>query len=177
MISLNIAYALGIIIIILFGAVVYLSVSIVSINNNGAYFDSYVLQHGYSNADYDALQNQVNDLNATANLTKSTGWFNNLTISNVAGDVVNLTPPTSVPYAGYVAVQVNSLTGNNNTAVEMIFSSAIFSSGTYNSDVRQPVGVGGTVIFTILPTTNLVIKIGTLDGSAATETVTIVYYY
>jgi hypothetical protein len=119
----------------------------------------------------------VNDLNDIVNLTKSTGWVNNLTISNAVGNVVSWKPSTSVSYAGYVAVQVSSLTGNNNTFVEMIFSSTIFSSGTYNADVGQPVGVSGTVVFPVLPTTNLEVKIGTSDGSAATETVTIVYFY
>ncbi|MGD0978725.1 MAG: hypothetical protein ABR962_06235 [Candidatus Bathyarchaeia archaeon] len=177
MVSRNVAIALGIICIISIAVIAYLSASIISEHNNSSYFNSYVLTHGHSNADYDALQNQVNDLNDIVNLTKSTGWVNNLTISNAVGNVVSWKPSTSVSYAGYVAVQVSSLTGNNNTFVEMIFSSTIFSSGTYNADVGQPVGVSGTVVFPVLPTTNLEVKIGTSDGSAATETVTIVYFY
>lgn len=177
MVRSSVAVALGIICIILIIVIAYLSTNILSEQNNSSTYNSYVLAHGHSNADYDALQNQVNDLNDTVNLKKYTGWLNNQTISNTAGNVANWKPTTLVSYAGYVAVQVNSLTGNNNTFVEMKFSSAIFSSGTYNADVRQPVGVSGTVVFPILPTTNLEVNIGTLDGSAATETVTIVYFY
>jgi hypothetical protein len=170
--------AMGIICIILIIVIAYLSTNILSEQNNSAYFNNYVAAHGHSNADYDSLQNQVNDLNEIVNLTKFMGWVNNQTVSNTASNVVSWKPSTSVSYAGYVAVQVNSLTGNNNTFVEMRFSSAILSSsGTYNADVRQPVGVSGTVVFPILPTTNLEVMIGTSDGIAATETVTVVYFY
>jgi hypothetical protein len=96
----------------------------------------------------------------------------NQTISNTAGSVANWKPSTSVSYAGYIVVQVNSLTGNNNMFVEMTFSSP-----NYNADTRQEFNVSGTLVFPILPTTNLDVKIGTSDGSASTETVTMVYFY
>jgi hypothetical protein len=172
MVSRSFALAMGIICIILIIIIACLSASIISTQNNSSFFNNYVSTHGHSNADYDALQNQVNDLNDIVNLKKSMGWVNNQTISNIAGNVARWTPSTSVSYAGYVMIQVNSLTGNNNTFVEMIYSSKDF-----HSDIRQPIGANGTVVFPILPTADLVVLIGTLDGSAASETVTMVYYY
>jgi len=153
--------------------------SLAAFNSLNSTYNTYVSTHSHTNSDYNSLstqntnlQTQVNNLTDILNLKDSTVWINKQTASNTAGEVASWSPSTSVSYAGYILVQVNSLTGNNNTAVEVIYT----SSGI-NSDVRQPVGVSGTVAFPILPTTNLVVDIGTTNGSAATETVTIVYYY
>jgi predicted PurR-regulated permease PerM len=132
---------------------------------------NYADDHGYTNEQYQNLQNQVNGLNDIIDLKESTGWINQ-TISNSAGHIVTWKPSTSISYAGYVLVQVKSLTGNNNTFVEMAFSAT-----NYNADVRQLVGTSGTVVFPILPTTNLEVNFGTSDGSAASENVIMIYYY
>jgi len=167
----SVVVALGIICIILIIVIAYLSTNILSGQNNTSTYNSYVSTHSHSNADYDALQNQVNDLNDTVNLKKSTVMINQ-TINNIAGHVATWKPNTSFPYAGYAVVQINSLTGNNNTFVEMTFSST-----NYNADYRQSVGTSATVAFPILPTTNLEINFGTSDGSAANETVVMIYFY
>jgi hypothetical protein len=152
--------------------IAYLSTTILSEQNNSAYFNNYALSHSHSNSDYDALQTKVSDLSGIIDIKDSTSWFSNQTISNIEGDVATWKANSPVPYAGYIEVQVSSLTGNNNTFVEMVFSSADF-----NYDTRQQVGVNGTAVFPILPTSNLEVKIGTLDNSTATETVSIVYFY
>jgi hypothetical protein len=173
-ISLKIAYALVATIIILVVAVIGLAASLISINNNGSYFNAYVLAHGYSNAQYNDLQNQLNDLNDTVNLKKEVYWLNNQTITNAAGEVVQLKPTTPVSYVGYILLEVFSLTGNNSTAIEVTYSSSNYN---VKMDTRTVVGVSYTTAFAVLPTTNLVVSIEILDGSAASENVTIVYYY
>ena len=167
----RIAVLLGIICIILIIVIAYLSTNILSGQNNRSTYNSYVSTHSHSNADYDALQSQVNDLNDTLNLGKYVVWING-TISNTVGYVETWKPTTAISYAGYVTVQVESLTGNNNTFVEMTYSST-----DYNADFRQLVGTNGTEAFPILPTTNLEVNFGTSDGSAASETVIMAYIY
>jgi len=132
---------------------------------------NYADDHGYTDEQYQNLQSQVNNLSNIVDLKESTGWINQ-TISNAAGHVATWKPSASISYAGYVVVQVQSLTGNSNTFVEMTFSAT-----DYNADVRQIVGTGGTVAFPILPTTNLEVNFGASDGSAASENVIMVYYY
>jgi len=169
-ISLKAAYAMGLIIIILFGAVVYLSVSIISINNNGSYFNAYVSTHGNTNDDYNTLLGIVN-------FTQATVLLSNQTVSNTVGRSTDLAMTNPVPYAGLIKVQVNSLTNNNNTIVRMSYSSNNTLYGSFISANAQSVGVGGTAAFTVLPTTDLTFSFGTVDNSAASEVVTITYYY
>lgn len=169
-ISLKTAYAMVIIIIILFGAVVYLSVSIISINNNGSYFNDYVSTHGNTNDDYNTLLNIVN-------FTQATVLLNNRTVSNTVGSATNLANPNPIPYAGLIKVQVNSLTNNNNTIVRMAYSSNNRLYGSFSTANAQTVGVSGTAVFAVLPTTDLTFSFGTVDNSAASEIVTITYFY
>ena len=54
------------------------------------------------------LQNQVNALNAIGNLSVSTVWVNNQTVSQQAGSYT--TWSESASYAGYISIQVSSNT-------------------------------------------------------------------
>ena len=153
--------------------------SVAALYSLNSSYNNYVLTHSHTNSDYNSLstqntnlQNQVNSLNNIVDLKDSTGWFNKENVSNAAGEVASWSPTSSVSYAGYIAVQVKSLTNNNSTFVEVVYSSSGFSC-----NIRETVGISATVGFPILPTTNLIVYIGTSNGSAARETVTIVYYY
>jgi uncharacterized protein YpmS len=153
--------------------------SITAFNSLNSAYNNYVSAHSHTDSDYNSLstqktnlQGQVNNLSDIVNLKKSIVWANHQTLSNAAGRVVRWAQNMSVSYAGYIGVQVNSLTGNNSTFVEVAYSSS-----SYSGDSREVVGVSGSVAFPILPTTNLSVSIGTLDGSAAMEQVTMVYIY
>jgi hypothetical protein len=153
--------------------------SITAFNSLNSTYYSYISTHSHTDSAYNSLsvqntnlQNQVNNLSDIVNLNRNVLWVNKITISNTAGNVARWAPSMSVSYAGYIGIQINSLTGNNDTYVEVRYSSPI-----YGFDIPMSVGKSGSLAFPVLPTTNLEVLIGTTDGSAATETVTIVYFY
>jgi cell division protein FtsL len=174
----NVAIALGIICIILavglVGAVAnYTSIitskdnTISSLNSQIATKDS---QISSLNSQITNLQNQVNDLNSIMNLEKSTVWVDDQTVSQPAGSYTYWT--FSAGYAGYVSVWVQTST-TDNTYVRVIWS-----SHGVNYDHSITVGVSGTAVFPILPTSSIEIRVGNSNlFSGATETVTITYHY
>jgi len=116
------------------------------------------------------LQNQVNDLNSVINLEKSTVWVDDQTVSQPARSYTHWT--FSAGYAGYVSVWVQTST-TDNTYVRVIWS-----SHGVNYDESITVGVSGTAVFPILPTSSIEIRVGNSNlFSGATETVTITYFY
>ena len=117
-----------------------------------------------------SLQSQVNDLTDITNLAKSTVWINDQTVSQPAGSYTYWT--VSASYAGYVSVWVQTST-TDNTYVRVIWS-----SHGVNYDHSITVGVSGTAVFPILPTSSIGIRVGNSNlFSGATETVTITYHY
>ena len=131
-----------------------------------------------------SLNNQIADLKAQLNtsngtianlqeilsLNETTVEISDQTISQPAGYYNYRT--FSIPYAGYIVVEVLSSTSKN--------TYAIFSWSSYGVDYSDSVTVGsiGTVNFPVLPSSNVVVGVGNSDLIiGATETVTILYYY
>lgn len=185
----NVAVALGIICIILIaslGVVIYmayspaLSTSTTSlqsqINDLNSTYNSYVSAHTHTNDEFNSLnsqntnlQNQVNDLTSTLNLTKSDVWVTSQTVSQPAGTYNFWTH--SATYAGYVRVNVESST------TDKTYIKVLWSSYGVNYDYSLPVGVGGTGVFPVLPS-SVEVRVGNSNVlGGATETVTITYYY
>jgi hypothetical protein len=116
-----------------------------------------------------SLQSQVDSLGAIANLTVSTTWVNNQTVSQPAGSFT--TWVESASYAGYVAITVSSSTSST-------YANVNYSSYGVDYNVQTNVGTNGTAYFPVLPSSNITIAVGNeLSTGSATETVTIVYYY
>ena len=116
------------------------------------------------------LQNQMDSLNSIANLTASTTWVNNQTVSQSAGSYT--TWSQSASYAGYISINVSSSTTSST------FANVTYSSHGINYNVQTNVGTNGTAYFPVLPTSNVAVAVGNgLSIGTATETVTITYYY
>ncbi len=116
-----------------------------------------------------SLQSQVDSLSAIANLTASTTWVNNQTVSQPAGSFT--TWSESASYAGYVAITVSSSTSST-------YANVIYSSHGVNYNVQTGVGTSGTAYFPVLPSSNITVAVGNeLSTGNATETVTIIYFY
>jgi hypothetical protein len=174
----NVAIALGIICIILVvgftGAVTnYMSIikgkddTIASLNSQITDKDNTISS---LNSSITNLENQVDNLNSIINLQKSTVWVDDQTVSQPAGSYTHWT--VSASYAGYVSVWVQTST-TDNTYVRVIWS-----SHGVNYDESITVGVSGTAVFPVLPTSSIEIRVGNSNWfSGATETVTIIYYY
>ena len=135
-------------------------------------YNSYVNTHHHTDSEYDSLQNQANDLNHIINLEKSTVWVDDQTISQPASSYTHWTPTFSASYAGYVSVWVQTST-TTNTYVRVIYTAY-----GVNFDQQIGVGTGGTVVFPLLPCLSIEIRVGNSNlFSGATETVTITYHY
>lgn len=129
------------------------------------------------------LQNQVNSnqaevssLSSIVTLQNSTVVAGNEAVSQATGAYSDFTLSTND--AGYVSVYVNSASVSSVSIVVSYTSSA--SSPALNYKQAETVGVGGTAIFPLLPSTNIVIGIGNTQaspGPEVTEHVTITYYY
>jgi hypothetical protein len=115
------------------------------------------------------LQNQVNALNAIGNLSVSTVWINNQTVSQQAGSYTTWSEPAS--YAGYISIQVSSNTSST-------FANVTYSSHGVNYNTQTNVGISGIAYFPILPSSNITVAVGNgLTNGNATENVTVIYYY
>jgi hypothetical protein len=199
MVSRSVAIALGIICIILvagLGVVLFMAYSPTSgssittlqsqFNDLNATYNGYVSAHSHTDSDYnslntqntnlqshvDILTGQVDDLNSTLTLSKSTIW--------VDGDSVSVMglPPTyeeSASFAGYVSVQVFSPV---NTTVEVWYLS---NGVSYENSTI--VGWNGTVVFPVLPSniSFYILQTPSANPYSLTgpinATVTITYYY
>jgi len=115
-----------------------------------------------------SLSLQVADLASIANLSKSIVWLNFENVSIQAG-YENVWTFIST-YAGYVSVQVFSLTADD------IYVRVNYHSHGVHYDNQINVGMGGTAVFPVLPATTQ-ISVGNPSMTAATATVTIIYYY
>jgi len=116
------------------------------------------------------LKSQIDILNAIANLTASTTWINNQTVSQPAGSSTIWS--VSADYAGYVAIMVLSSTTSST------YANVTYSSHGVNYNVQTNIGTSGTAYFPVLPSSNIKVSVGNgLSTGIATETVTITYYY
>jgi hypothetical protein len=116
-----------------------------------------------------SLQNQIAALNDIGNLSVSTVWVNNQTISQPAGSYTTWT--RSASYAGYVSIQVSSSTSST-------YANVTYSSHDVNYNSQINVGTNGIAYFPILPSSNITVATGNgLTSGNATETVTVTYYY
>jgi len=121
-----------------------------------------------ANSQIFTLQNQVDSLNSIANLTASTTWVNNQTVSQSAGSYTVWSQ--SAGYSGYISITISSATS--------AFSNVTYSTYGVNYNVQTNVGTNGTAYFPVLPTSNVTIAVGNgLSSGNATQTVTIKYYY
>jgi len=120
------------------------------------------------------LQNQVYNLTSIVNLSNSTVWVDDQTISQPASSYTLWT--FSAIYAGYVSVLVNTSTVAG-THVRVVYSS-------YGVNFNQDIVVNAsntaenTAVFPLLPSSSIQVEVGNVNVSVgATETVTITYYY
>jgi hypothetical protein len=109
--------------------------------------------------------------NSIANLAMSKIWVNSKNVSIQANNAWNSTPFTA-NYAGYISVQV---TGNPSTTGNF-YVQVTYSSHGVNYDNQIYVGVSGTAVFPVLPT-SIQIRVKNLGTTVANATVTIMYYY
>jgi hypothetical protein len=117
-----------------------------------------------------SLQNQISILNDIGNLSVSTIWVNNQTISQPAGSYASWSKSAS--YAGYLSIQISSSTASTT------FANVTYSSHGVNYNTQTNVGTSGIAYFPILPSSNITVAVGNgLTIGSATETVTITYYY
>jgi uncharacterized protein YoxC len=173
----GVAIGLGIICILLaVGLVGVFAYYTMTLNNKNSAYDDYVSSHSHSNSDYDSLngqktnlQNQVNDLTSNLNLEKSEVWVTSQTVSQPSGSYNFWTH--SATYAGYVTVNVESST-TDKTYIEVLWS-----AHGINYDNKISVGVSGTGVFPVLPS-SVEVRVGNSNFmNGATETATITYHY
>jgi len=142
-------------------------------------YNGYKNDHTYTNEQYQSLanqtsslNNQVDDLTNTLNLSKSITWATNETVSqSPANDPLHYSTWTNATnYAGYLSVNISS---TNNTIWVIVFYS-LYGIHYDNSFI---VWSSGTEYFPVLPSTVTVEVLNANEVSGATETVTITYYY
>jgi hypothetical protein len=117
-----------------------------------------------------SLQDQIKTYNEISNLSVSTAWVNNQTVTQTAGTSTVWSEQAS--YAGYVVIQVFSSTTPNT------YANVTYSSHGVNYNNQITVGTTGTACFPILPSTNISVAVGnSLSSGSATENVTVTYFY
>ena len=104
-----------------------------------------------ANSQITSLQNQVDLLNSITNLTASTTWVNNQTVTQSAG---SYTLSESASYAGYISINVSFSTTSSN------FANVTYSSHGVNYNVQTNIGTNGIAYFPVLPTSNLSVAVG-----------------
>jgi len=153
----NVAFALGIICMILAAGVVVL------------YF-SLSLQIPLLHSQIQSLTTQNNELEEIVDLERSIIWKSSRMVTQPAGYWTHWN--FSANYAGYVEVWVETSTSSNT------YVRVIYSSYGVRYDSQLSVGASGKAVFPILPSSNIVIGVGNTNSvDEATETVTITYYY
>jgi len=161
-VSRTVAIGLGIVCVILLvglaGAILVCS-SIINDRNN----EIYDLRQQVA-----SLSSQVADLTSITNLTKSTIWVNSNNVSIQAGYETVWNAVAN--YAGYVSVQVLSLT------TAELYVRVTYSSHGVDFDNQTSVGIGGIAVFPVLPA-SIQVSVGNLGMTAVTTRVTVIYYY
>jgi prefoldin subunit 5 len=154
------------------------------LNTSNSTIQSLNSQINTLNSEISSLNNQIANLKAQLNTSNST-IANLQEILSLNGTTVEISDQTisqpagyytywtlSIPYAGYIVVEVLSSTSTNTYAIVSWSSYGV----SYSHSVT--VGSSGTVNFPVLPSSNVVVGVGNSDLIiGATETVTILYYY
>jgi hypothetical protein len=123
-----------------------------------------------ANSQIASLQDQISTFNSIGNLSVSTVWVNNQTVSQLAGSYTVWSEPAS--YAGYVSIQVSASTAS------VTYANVTYSSHGVNYNTQTNVGANGIAYFPVLPSSNIIVAVGNgLSSGSATENVTITYYY
>ncbi len=139
-------------------------------NDEVALYNAYVADHHYTNENYENVYSLYEELSNITNLTVSTVWLSDQTISQSAGTYTSWTE--SANYAGYVSITVLSST-TSSTYANVVYS---VDGVNYNNPVS--VGTNGTACFPVLPSLSITVEVGNGNVvSGATETVTIIYHY
>jgi hypothetical protein len=153
-------------------------------DTEGSLISGYIAIHHHTDSEYDSLNSTYNDYVANhqhanseynllydiVSLSKSEIWVNHQTTSQSVNWYTQWI--FGATYAGYVSVYVESST-TDNTYVQVFYSSHGVS---YDHSIT--VGVSGTARFPILPSGNIVVRVGNTNWvNGATETVTVTYYY
>lgn len=116
------------------------------------------------------LENQTKELNSIVNLEKSEVWINKYTITQSPNSYISWT--FSPKYGGYVSVVVHSSTTNTT------YARVKWSSYGVNYENTITIGLAGTAVFPVLPTSNLEIKVGNANSVGETSlTVSVIYHY
>lgn len=167
MVSRNVAVALGMICVVLIAGL-------------GGAFVYYFLNHVHTNSEYDALENQLNDLqNKVGNFTeildlgKQETWVDSQDISQSANNFTQLGGGFSPTYAGYISVDVHSSSSTTYTRV-------IYWLVDHYFDQTNIVGYYGIAYFPVLPHRIVAILVGNTGNATVSpysETVTVTYYY
>ena len=164
----NVAIGIGVLCIVLLVAIFGVVFDYTSmLNDKDSQIADLQSQVGFANSAIDRL-------NAIVNLTNSTVWVNEESVSQPAGNSSNTYTSWSysVSYAGYVVVDVLS-SSNPNTYVELKYS---WKEVNYDNTVN--VGSGGSAWFPVLPANNIAVRVINNNLFAgASETVTMTYWY
>jgi len=116
------------------------------------------------------LQTQVEDLTDIVNLEKTAKIVDNQTVGQAANTYTSWT--FSADYAGYVKVQIHSSTTSNTTI------SVYYESASFTLDEKISVGSTGSVVYPIIPTDLIEVRIGNTNSlNSATERVSVTYHY
>jgi len=117
-----------------------------------------------------SLRSQIDSLNDIIALNKYTVLVDRQTINQPAGYWNTWT--FSLNYPGYLIVRVESST------TDKTYVRVIYNAYGVNYDTSINVGFGGTAVFPILPSTNVIVGVGNSNIiNGASEVVTIEYHY
>lgn len=126
-----------------------------------------------------SLNSQISDLNDTVNLGKSILLFNSYVLAPDYGYTTLRYPvedrPIYINRTGYISVYVKLTT--DNTYVRVIYTFKGNDNQTLNYDNQMNASTGETLVFPVLPTNYLEIRLGNTDGFGSNATLTITYYY
>jgi hypothetical protein len=165
MVSRNVAIALGLICIALIGSLAYFAVTEQNTINS--------------------LQSQVKDLNDIVDLSNSSVWVENYTVSVTGGQMNAPLILYIADYAGYLLVGASST--NNDTRLSVSYSLPLPKTGTYfYNEVVNVSTYQQWNAFPILPTNNtnwiggdtgVDVYVGCLNSESANVTISMIYYY
>jgi len=133
-------------------------------------YQDYVLNHAHNNSEYDSLQAERNLLKSIVDLDKYQVIIDHQTISQPGSTYTSWI--FSAPYAGYLEIEIATSTADN------IVVGVIYNSYGVNFDQEIIVGTSGTAVFPILPSTDILVRVGNANLFVdATEKVTVTYHY
>lgn len=121
------------------------------------------------------FQNQVNDLDTTLNLDKSTIWVNMQTISQPANSSTSWT--FSASHAGYVEVWLEDATYYSISLPYYVRVTYYSSNTGVNYDNQTNINVNNLEFFPILPSSNIEIRFGNTNPTNGNVTLVVKYFY